>query len=56
MIILLIMFIGWGICLGYALNDTEEEWPWWGSIALVFVWPVHMGMIIYEMTHKEEEE
>ena len=54
MIILLIMFIGWGICLGYALNDTEE-WPWWGSMALVFVWPVHMGMIIYEMTHKEVE-
>ena len=54
MIVLLIMFIGWGICLGYALNDTEE-WPLWGSMALVFVWPIHMGMIIYEMTHKEEE-
>ena len=55
MIVLLVMFIGWGICLGYALNDAEE-WPWWGSIVLVFAWPVHIGMIIYEMTHKEETE
>ena len=54
MVIWFIEFIGWGICFGYAINDTEEV-PWWGSIALIFFWPIHLGFIIYEMTHREED-
>ena len=54
MIVLLVMFIGWGICLGYAAKDTDKM-PWWGPIILLSAWPIYLGMVIYEMSHKEEE-